>query len=466
MPTEPVMITETTPDGSEADFEITTAQADDETGEASLAETIVDALFDDSSDDVASEMTAVFEDTDGDGLFDTASADTDGDGIVDTVMVDSDGDGMLDTGAADTDGDGEIDMITVDSDGDGKLDVAVIDSDGDSEFETLLADADGDGEFETEEALADDETFSLEADAGLPTEEELSSNSVEFNLGSESFSGTLSDLDPTGVAFENPPYDTGLTPQDTSYSAGEVYDPSAETFDPGTVPDESAEGGTLAEQQANAEAAREAQEDADEFVAAGDYAAAAEAREVAEDASWAAGDNSMLDGSDSAELESAGYKQELAEEYRTDQAEHIAAGDYEGGKEAAENAAYATGDADYNAGGSDHTGQSDQDAYNLGNAVYEEKNAEYFADNAEWYAEAGMTGAAESSAANAMDSQGSADTYAAQADPTNSVMYDVDHSSVVDAGGGYDMSAVDTGFDASVDTSASTIDSGMDDGTF
>lgn len=182
----------------------------------------------------------------------------------------------------------------------------------------------------------------------------------------------------------------------------------------------------------------------------------------------------MLGASDSADLAQAAYQQETAAEYREQQAEHIAAGDYEAAKEDAQNAAYATGDADYLASGSDHTGQSDQDAYNLGNAVSDEKNAEYFADNAEWYAEAGNMDAAESSAAHAVDYQASADNYADQADPT-SVGYDVDPSSAVDVGGsydagmadagGYDMSAVDTGMDAGVDTSTPSYDAPVDDGT-
>ncbi len=330
-----------------------------------------------------------------------------------------------------------------------KLDVGAVDSDGDGEFETVLADPDGDGEFEEvdmEAVEAGEGDYTIEAESGLPTEQEISTNSVEFNLGSEGFEDVV--VPPAdGVAQDAGVY--GLA------DSGDTY--TAEAADP-----------AIAQQAADAEAARAAQEQADAYVAEGDYAAAAEARATAEDAAYAAGDSSMLGASDAGDLENAAYKQETAAEYREQQAEHIAAGDYEAAKEDAQNAAYATGDADYQAGGSDHTSQSDQDAYNLGNAIYEEKNADYYADNAEWYAEAGMTDAAESSAAHAADSQAAAAGYADQAD-TTSVGYDVDASSAVASGGtydagGYDMSAVDTGMDAGV-VDTTSYDSGYDDGT-
>lgn len=461
MPNEdPIIITETAPDGTTAEFEVVTAQAGEDTAEGSLAEEVVDALFDDG----APEISAVYADTDGDGSIDLAAADTDADGQIDTVVGDTDGDGKVDTGVTDLDGDGDVDLVAVDTDGDGLLDVAVADTDGDGEFDTLMEDANGDGEFELAEAVEaegeDAGDYTLEAESGLPTEEEISTNSVEFNLGSEGFSETVA----AETSFET---DAGVSSDAVSATSDDAY--LAEPAAPDDVADPA-----LAEQAASAEAAREAQEASDQFVAEGDYAAAAQARETAEDAAWAAGDSSMLGASDSADLAQAAYQQETAAEYREQQAEHIAAGDYEAAKEDAQNAAYATGDADYLASGSDHTGQSDQDAYNLGNAVSDEKNAEYFADNAEWYAEAGNMDAAESSAAHAVDYQASADNYADQADPT-SVGYDVDPSSAVDVGGsydagmadagGYDMSAVDTGMDAGVDTSTPSYDAPVDDGT-
>lgn len=219
----------------------------------------------------------------------------------------------------------------------------------------------------------------MEADAGLPTEDEISTNSVEFTVGADGFPISEPSADPDISTVDDMPLDAGVASPDLAASS--VDDPAS------TATDEAA--AETAAQEAHAEAAREAQASADEFVAQGDYAAAAEAREVAENEAYAAGDSSMLGASDSSDLENAAWRQDIAEDYRTQQAEHIADGDYEAAKEDAQNAAYATGDADYLAGGDDHTGQSDQDVYNLDNAVWNEKNADSAVDNAEWYAAQG-----------------------------------------------------------------------------
>jgi len=458
---EPITITEEGADGTQTEFEITTAEAP----EGALGDDIVTALFDDGT--ATSEVS--YADIDGDGSADVGAADTDGDGQLDRIAGDTDGDGTIDAAAADTDGDGNLDVIAVDTDadgqidavgedtdGDGSLDLAQIDTDGDGEFDTELSDTDGDGEFE-EVSLADEE--------GLPSEEELSTNSVEFTVGEDGFPVTEPEMgsEYTGEYAETVPveygaaagYDAGVDPvfgaSDTA-----VTDTGYSTQDVAATEDLTG--------QAHTDAATEAQAQADEYIAQGDYAAAAEAREVAENEAYEAGDYSMLGSSDSTDLENAAYKQDLAEDYRAQQAEHIADGDYEAAKEDAQNAGYEIGDADYLAGGTDHTGQADQDVYNLDNAVYDEKNADYFADNAEWYAEAGNADAAQSSLDNAAGYQESADAYAASADPV-SPMYDVDPSSAVDVGGGYDMSAVDTGMDASTIDTSSSYDSGYDDGT-
>ncbi|MBX3291125.1 MAG: hypothetical protein KF855_17590 [Acidobacteria bacterium] len=481
-------IIETAPDGSETTFDITAERAD----EGTLAEEIVEALFDEGIDaevktegdldgdgvtdavgldtDGDGQVDMVAGDMDGDGKVDAVAVDTDGDGQLDAIVSDTDGDGVADTVAMDTDGDGQLDVIGVDTDGDGEIDAIGEDTDGDGTIDTVYEDQDGDGEFEavlqdetgTEEA-ADSYAFQEEASEGYPTAEEISTNSVEFTVGADGFpitDDTAGEYSEEYVADAS--YDAASDPTfggtDAGYSTADASDTAAE-----------------AEQQAHADAAREAQAQADEYVAQGDYAAAAEARGVAEEAAWQAGDQSMLGASDVQDMEQAAYKQEVAEEYRAQQAEHIAEGNYEAAREDALNAGYATADADYRAGGADHTGQADQDAYNLGNAVDSEKNAEYFADNAEWYAEQGNFDAAESSAAHADEYQAAADNYADQADPT-SVGYDVDPFSEVETGGsydaataydagGYDMGGVDTGFDAGVDTTPVSYDAGLDDTT-
>ena len=450
MANEQTPITTTEDDGTE--FEITTLPGDD----SPLAGEIVEALFDDGT----TPTDVTYADIDGDGKLDAGAADTDGDGQLDTVAGDTDGDGKVDAVAVDTDGDGNLDVIVMDTDGDGLVDAAGEDTDGDGQIDVVMLDTDGDGEFDVTQTDPDgDGEFEVEAAEGLPTDEELSTNSVEFTVGEDGF--PVSDADPVYTAESG---------EDLSgdYAGGTTYDQvsdpvyTASASDP--VP-ESVEDPTIAQQQAHADAAGDAQTRADEFVAQGDYAAAAEAREVAENEAYAAGDSSMLGASDSGDMENAAYKQELADDYRSQQADHIAAGDYESAKEDALNVGYQTGDADYLAGGSDHTGQADQDVSNLDNAVYDEKNADYFADNANWYAEQGNADAAQSSLEHAAEHQDSADTYAAAADPV-SPMYDVDPSSGVDVGGGYEMSSVDTGFDAGVDMSPPvSYDSGTDDGT-
>lgn len=293
----------------------------------------------------------------------------------------------------------------------------------------------------------------------VPTVEEISTNSAEFTIGEDMF--------PAGDApFEMPATDTAFEPEFVSAPMTDMsggYDADTEIVDP-----------ALAEQQAQVEAAKDAQAAADEFVAQGDYAAAAEAREAAEEAAYAAGDDSMLGASDSSDLENAAYQQEVAEEYRVSQAENIAEGDFEAAKEDAQNAGYATGDADYLAGGADHTGQSDNDVYNLDWAVYQDKNADQSALDAEVYAAQGDFENAEIAADRAEEYGTSAVDFAAQGDPS-SILNDVDPSSAVmtggefDAGGldagGFDSSiaAVDTGFDASVDMSTPTFDTTTDD---
>jgi hypothetical protein len=123
---------------------------------------------------------------------------------------------------------------------------------------------------------------------------------------------------------------------------------------------------------AHAYAARDAQAAADAFVAQGDYRAASEAREAAEQASWDAGDRSMLGMYDALDLAHAADRQNEAQEYRDQQADLIACGDYEGARDAAMNAGHATRDADSLAGGADHAGQSGRAVANLDWATWQE----------------------------------------------------------------------------------------------
>jgi len=272
-----------------------------------------------------------------------------------------------------------------------------------------------------------------------PTDEELSTDSVEFNLGSDSF-----------PSIDIPP-------------ASETIDAAAVESESDTSEADLA----AAEQQAHLDAAKEAQTAADEFVAQGDYSAAEQARETAENEAWEAGDQSVLSGSSSAELESAAAKQEDAEYYRGEQAYDASHGDYEAAKEDAQNAAFATGDADFKAGGPDHTEQSDKDVGNLDWAVWDQKNADESARNAEEYAAEGDFDNAARNADQAESYQALADEYGAAGNPADD-SYQIDTSSEVASGGTYDSdfdaASVDTGFDSSTSTAADTsYDTSTDD---
>src|SRR6185295_14152248 len=84
------------------------------------------------------------------------------------------------------------------------------------------------------------------------------------------------------VAFES-----GVIPDDVGFSAVS----SVETATDSDAAEVDAEA---AAQEAHADAAKDAQAAADDFIEKGDYAAAAEAREMAENEAWEAGDTSML----------------------------------------------------------------------------------------------------------------------------------------------------------------------------
>ncbi|MBL8854765.1 MAG: hypothetical protein JNK57_12435 [Planctomycetaceae bacterium] len=219
-------------------------------------------------------------------------------------------------------------------------------------------------------------------------------------------------------------------------------------------------------QEDHAQAARDAQAAADEFINNGDYLAAQEAREQAESAADLAGDHSMLSLYDSQDLEFAAEKQDLADHYRQEQTDLIAQGDYEGAREAALQSGYATGDADSLAGGSDHTGQADRDVQSLDWSVWNEKNADANVFNAEQAAADGNFEQAEMYADQAGWQQATADQYADQANP-DSLQWNYDPSATVDSGGSYDaLNSIDTGFTPTTDYGSGTdYSSGTDDMT-
>lgn len=347
---------------------------------------------------------------------------------------------------------------------------------------TQVLDADGNPVGEDAAQDADNVSVDLDADDTDVFNSETADPpvSIEFNLGDGDFSdsGDVFDSAETPEPEEtyHPTLET-IEPDNSSdvYSPGPivsespVYDPTLETG--GEISDSEmetneAEDQEILDQQAHTDAAVEAQQAADDFIDKGDYAAAAEAREVAENESWEAGDDSMLGSSDAQDLEFAADKQDEAENYEQQQAANAQAGDYEAAKEDAQNAAYATGDADYLAGGDDHTGQADSEVSNMDNAIWHEGLAEDRVDDAVYHAEMGNEDAAESALNMANSEQETADAYGDKGEH-GGVGADFDPSSVVETGGSYEstddyLSDIDTGFDSNVDMTDSSFDAGLD----
>jgi hypothetical protein len=204
-------------------------------------------------------------------------------------------------------------------------------------------------------------------------------------------------------------FDVVPVDEDVSHSA-DIFDAAPDTEDA---------------HDSHVEAAALAQEKADDAIAHGDYQAAAEHRETAENEAWQAGDNSMLHGSDSTQLETADFQHGMADYYQDQEQQHIASGDYEAAKEDASNAASYQSWSDQTAGGPDHTGEA-KDQYNqMDWAVWEEHQGDADAHAAEHYAEQGDVDHADQYADNAAGHYDAADNHADTAAHTD---VDTSHS--------------------------------------
>jgi hypothetical protein len=281
------------------------------------------------------------------------------------------------------------------------------------------------------------ETYMVASSFGSPndlTDTEYTATSTPDSLYESSFDST----------FET----SGATDTSTSFAA--INTASTDAIE--------TEAGGLAEQEAHSQAAADAQSAVDEFVASGDYAAAAEAREIAETEAAAAGDTSMLGAYDAQDLTNAAESQEETAYYEAQQAEYAQAGDYEAAREAAGNAAYATYEADTTAGGDDHTGQADAEYQKMDMAAWEQDIADDKMQNAVDYAADGDYETAEIYAASAADHQELADDFGDQGEHGGDFgVYDP--SSDVSSGGTYDST-----YD-SYASSTTMVDSNYDSGT-
>ena len=239
-----------------------------------------------------------------------------------------------------------------------------------------------------------------------PTVGEVVEAIVDSVLGDNDDDSDVEDefvvADPDTITVGESP--SGIVETETVSPGSAAVEESAPIF----APEVDAEAAAA---EVHAGAATEAQERAEEAVAAGDYETAAQFRETAENEAWDAVDSSMLEGATSAELESAAAYQAKAEEYEKEEAQHASAGDYESAREAAAQAANATDWADFKAGGDDHSASAEA-AYSKDDwAVWEQQQANESEQSAEAYAAEGEFESAEVYAESATEHQAEADAY-------------------------------------------------------
>lgn len=279
-----------------------------------------------------------------------------------------------------------------------------------------------------------------------------------------------------------------------SLAAGADYSsPSTEDAEAEQKSSDDASEQTSEEQQADAEAqahidsATLAQQHADEDIQKGDYAAASQEREAAENEAWQGGDSSMLHGSDSTQLEHAADDMKEAGEHEALEAKAAEEGDYRTARDEAANAENDTSWSDFRAGGPDHTGQAQAEYEKEDWAVWHQDHADSDARSAEQEASEGDFEHAQQYAASAASEQEKADTAGYEGmhgadgavhDPSSdvasgtpvddhSVVVDADSDTEVDAGSdasddaGYDAGADSGGYDAGA--SGSSYDAGTSD---
>ena len=291
------------------------------------------------------------------------------------------------------------------------------------------------------EAILDPAADEVETDTVELSEQ--TTTSTTYNSMEAELAEMVEETTVTSEAYFDNTAAAGLDASATNnvWATGTASDAASVTFSPEAASSEAASEAVPAidpATQAHASVAAEAQAQADEAVARGDYEAAAYHREVAENESYAAGDYSNLHGSTSTELENADWQQEQANYYEQQQSQYAQAGDYEAAREAASNAAYAHQNADWQAGGSDHSGQAQLEEHQMDWAVWEEGNANYYAQQSEAYAAQGDYDNAATYAAEAAEHQVAADYHGdlgehgsstAVYDPASEVTADTSYSS-------------------------------------
>ncbi|MEW6127910.1 MAG: hypothetical protein AB1757_12800 [Acidobacteriota bacterium] len=262
--------------------------------------------------------------------------------------------------------------------------------------------------------------------------DELAGNDLAFDASAD-FT-TTTDFDATSLdsGFASDPMAYSSVDSGSSFSSFDSVDTTSEESA------ESAESEVDTEAQANFDLATEAQAKADEAIEAGDYEAASQYREDAENAAWEAGDSSMLHGSDASDLTMADYYQDKAADLEEQQSAYAQAGDYEAARDASRDAATYTQWGDIEGGGADHAAEAQQEYANMDMATWQQDIADGYQQDAEAYAAQGDFDNAAMYQAEAGEHQDTADYYGDLGEHNGA--YD-QYSDVPDASyGGYDYS--------------------------
>jgi hypothetical protein len=300
--------------------------------------------------------------------------------------------------------------------------------------DTLVA-KDGDGDTLVEEIIEAVFDHSDDTDTNETTLDNLDVSDAEVITSANDLT-TLEEAD--SIVDSTDEFDAGMPEFNTQPDLAAAYDAAAPAqfdaadfselnadyagFDAGaavvgtTVSDstdtsENSDSEVDGEAQANFDLASDAQAKADEAVAAGDYEAAAQYREDAEDAAWQAGDDSMLHGSDASDLTMADTYQDKANDLEEQQAEYAQAGDYEAARDASRDAATYTQWGDIEGGGADHSAEAQHEYAQMDMAAWQQDIADGYQQDAETYAAQGDFESAETFQAEAGEHQDTADYY-------------------------------------------------------
>jgi hypothetical protein len=199
------------------------------------------------------------------------------------------------------------------------------------------------------------------------------------------------------------------------------------------------------------------QDQAQQAVADGDYATAADYQAQAETAATAAGDTNDLTGPDSADLQTAATDQQTAATDQAQEATDAASGDYAAATDDAQNASAAAVGADATGGGLTNDGSADTEALDESWANWDQETADQDATTAQSYADAGFTddaqmyagdAAGEEQTAAGLGDEGTYDTAGAEAVPDDTAV--ADEAPVEDA-----APVDDTAVDVSADDTSS-----------